>query len=100
MPILLKLTKALAPKTLRFPGGTVGNFYHWEPGGFFESEMASTLNTKLNARNKRNYARLQKLREGKIVFDDFIQLCNHTEYYACRCRKFVDGVVPKRVQHG
>ena len=72
----VELTKALAPKTLRFPGGTVGNFYHWEPGGFFESEMASTLNTKLNSRNKRNYARLQKLREGKIVFDDFIQLCN------------------------
>ena len=72
----VELTKILAPKTLRFPGGAVGNFYHWEPGGFFESEMASTLNPKLNARNKRNYARLQKLRGGKIVFDDFIQLCN------------------------
>ena len=71
-----ELTKALVPKTLRFPGGTVGNFYHWEPGGFFESEMASTLNTKLNARNKRNYIRLQKRREGKIVFDDFMHLCN------------------------
>ena len=46
------LTKALAPKTLRFPGGTVGNFYHWEPGGFFENEMASTLSTKLNRRNE------------------------------------------------
>ena len=29
------LTKELAPKTLRFPGGTVGNFYHWEHGGLF-----------------------------------------------------------------
>ena len=72
----VELTKVLAPKTLRFPGGTVGNFYHWEPGGFFENEMVSTLNTKLNSRNKRNYARLQKLREGKIVFDDFMRLCN------------------------
>ena len=72
----VELTKALAPKTLRFPGGTVGNFYHWEPGGFFESEMTSTLNTRLNSRNKRNYARLQKLRKGKILFDDFMQLCN------------------------
>ena len=72
----VELTKALAPKTLRFPGGTVGNFYHWEPGGFFESEMASTLNTRLNSRNKRNYARLQKLRKGEILFDDFMQLCN------------------------
>ena len=75
-PDFVELTKVLAPKTLRFPGGTVGNFYHWEPGGFFESEMVSTVNPKLNARNKRNYARLQKLREGKIVFDDFMQLCN------------------------
>ena len=70
------LTKRLAPKTLRFPGGTVGNFYHWEPGGFFENEMASTLNTRLNRRNKGNYVRLQRRRNGKIVFDDFMQLCN------------------------
>ena len=75
-PDFVELTKGLAPKTLRFPGGTVGNFYHWQPGGFFENEMASTLSPKLNQRNKRNYVRLQKLREGKIVFDDFMQLCN------------------------
>ena len=70
------LTKALAPKTLRFPGGTVGNFYHWEHGGFFENEMASTLSTKLNKRNKNNYVKLQKRRNGKILFDDFMQLCD------------------------
>ena len=29
-PEFVELTKTLAPKTLRFPGGTVGNFYHWE----------------------------------------------------------------------
>ena len=40
-PNFVELTKALAPKTLRFPGGTVGNFYHWEVGGFFENEMTS-----------------------------------------------------------
>ena len=70
------LTKALAPKTLRFPGGTVGNFYHWEHEGFFESEMDSTLNPKLNKRNKDNYVKLQRRRNGKIAFDDFMQLCN------------------------
>ena len=70
------LTKELAPNTLRFPGGTVGNFYHWEHGGFFENEMASTLNTRLNKRNRDNYVKLQKRRNGKILFDDFIQLCN------------------------
>ena len=75
-PDFVELTKALAPKTLRFPGGTVGNFYHWEPGGFFENEMASTLNPKLNQRNKGNYVKLQKRRNGKILFDDFMQLCN------------------------
>ena len=72
----IALTKALAPKVLRFPGGTVGNFYHWEPGGFFENEMASTLNTKLNKRNKQNYVKLQRRRSGKILFDDFMHLCN------------------------
>ncbi|MYA69362.1 hypothetical protein F4009_06230 [Candidatus Poribacteria bacterium] len=72
----VELTKTLAPKTLRFPGGTVGNFYHWEPGGFFENEMASTLNPKLNQRNKGNYVKLQKRRNGEILFDDFMQLCN------------------------
>ena len=75
-PDFVELTKALAPKTLRFPGGTVGNFYHWEPGGFFESEMASTLNPKLNQRNKGNYLKLQRRRDGKILFDDFMRLCN------------------------
>ncbi len=72
----VELTKTLAPKTLRFPGGAVGNFYHWEPGGFFEEEMASTLNPRLNQRNKGNYVKLQKRRDGKILFDDFMQLCN------------------------
>ena len=75
-PDFVELTKVLAPKTLRFPGGTVGNFYHWEPGGFFENEMASTLNPRLNRRNKGNYVKLQRRRNGKILFDDFMQLCN------------------------
>lgn len=69
------LTKALRPKTLRFPGGTVGNFYHWKTAGFVESEMATTLNAKLNKRNKGNYVKLQRRRNGKIAFDDFMQLC-------------------------
>lgn len=69
------LTKALRPKTLRFPGGTVGNFYHWKTAGFVESEMATTLNAKLNKRNRGNYVKLQRRRNGKIAFDDFMQLC-------------------------
>ena len=72
----IALTQGLAPKTLRFPGGTVGNFYHWEHEGFFESEMASTLNSKLNKRNRENYVKLQERRKGKIAFDDFMRLCN------------------------
>ena len=75
-PDFVELTKILAPKTLRFPGGAVGNFYHWRIGGFLEDEMASTLNPKLNQRNKGNYVRLQKRRNGKILFDDFMLLCN------------------------
>ena len=75
-PDFVELTRVLAPKTLRFPGGTVGNFYHWEVGGFFENEMASTLNLKLNQRNRGNYVKLQRRRNGKILFDDFMQLCD------------------------
>ena len=75
-PDFVELTKALAPKTLRFPGGAVGNFYHWRIGGFLEDEMASTLNSKLNQRNKGNYVKLQRRRDGKILFDDFMQLCS------------------------
>ena len=75
-PDFIELTKTLAPKTLRFPGGTVGNFYHWEPGGFFENEMASTLNPRLNQRNRGNYVKLQRRRDGKILFDDFMRLCD------------------------
>ena len=78
-PDFVELTKALAPKTLRFPGGAVGNFYHWKIGGFLEDEMASTLNLKLNQRNKGNYVKLQRRRDGKILFDDFMQLCNTLE---------------------
>ncbi len=69
------LTKALQPKTLRFPGGTVGNFYHWKISGFLEDEMDSTLSTRLNKRNKGNYVKLQKRRDGIISFDDFMRLC-------------------------
>lgn len=72
----VELTKVLAPKTLRFPGGAVGNFYHWQLGGFFENEMTSTLNPRLNQRIKGNYVKLQRRRDGKILFDDFMALCN------------------------
>lgn len=70
------LTKALRPKTLRFPGGTVGNFYHWRKSGFNKDEMGTTLNPQLNKRNRGNYVKLQKRRNGIISFDDFIRLCN------------------------
>lgn len=71
----IALTKALQPKTLRFPGGTVGNFYHWKTEGFLKDEMGSTLSPQLNKRNKGNYVKLQKRRNGIISFDDFMQLC-------------------------
>ena len=70
------LTKALRPKTLRFPGGTVGNFYHWNISGFRQDEMNSTLSTQLNRRNKANFTKLEKRRDGIISFDDFMKLCN------------------------
>ena len=44
----IALTNVLQPKTLRFPGGTVGNFYHWKTAGFLENEMTTTLSSQLN----------------------------------------------------
>lgn len=69
------LTKALQPKTLRFPGGTVGNFYHWNISGFKQEEMNSTLSTQLNRRNRGNFTKLQKRRDGIISFDDYMEVC-------------------------
>ena len=74
----IALTKALQPKTLRFPGGTVGNFYHWKTEGFLKGEMGSTLSPQLNKRNRGNFVRLQKRRNGIIPFDDFMQLCQES----------------------
>lgn len=75
----IALTKALKPKTLRFPGGTVGNFYHWNISGFRKDEMNSTLSTQLNKRNRGNYEKLQKRREGRISFDDYMKLCQELD---------------------
>ena len=69
------LTKVLQPQTLRFPGGTVGNFYHWKISGFRQDEMNSTLSTRLNKRNRGNFNKLQKRRDGIISFDDYMTLC-------------------------
>ena len=70
------LTKDLQPQMLRFPGGTIGNFYHWEIAGFVQSEMSSTSNEQLNRRNRGNFVRLRKRRNGRLAFDDFMQMCN------------------------
>src|SRR3712207_1749979 len=37
----LENTDILKPQSLRFPGGTVANFYHWKTGGFVEQELSS-----------------------------------------------------------
>ena len=70
------LTKDLQPQTLRFPGGTIGNFYHWKIAGFIQSEMSSTGSEQLNRRNRGNFVRLRKRRNGRLAFDDFMQMCN------------------------
>ena len=73
------LTKVLQPKTIRFPGGTVGNFYHWNISGFRQDEMNSTLSSQLNKRNRSNFVKLQKRRDGIISFDDYMKLCQDLE---------------------
>ena len=72
----IALTESLNPSSLRFPGGTVGNFYHWESSGFYEGEMNTTLSMQLNKRNRGNFNKLRKKRNGIISFDDFMKVCN------------------------
>ncbi|MGA9382253.1 MAG: hypothetical protein WBV73_26125, partial [Phormidium sp.] len=74
-PEFIELTSKLKPTILRFPGGTIANFYHWKISGFIEDELSSTNSENLNRRNLRNYNRLRSRRNGKISFDEFMALC-------------------------
>lgn len=65
----------LQPLMLRFPGGTVGNFYHWAEEGFRLEEMDITRAASLNQENLDRYWSLQNLRKGRLSFDDFMLLC-------------------------
>ncbi len=74
-PNFITLTAKLKPKNLRFPGGAVANFYHWKTSGFIEEELNSTNSSDLNNRNRQNYRKLVNRRNGKISFDEFMELC-------------------------
>ena len=78
-PEFITLTSKLKPKTLRFPGGTVANFYHWKTSGFIKDELTSSNSSDLNNRNVQNYTRLVSQRNGKISFDEFMELCRKLE---------------------
>ncbi|WP_177418948.1 hypothetical protein [endosymbiont of Lamellibrachia barhami] len=65
----------LQPVMLRFPGGTVANFYHWAEEGFRLEEMDITRAASLNRENLDRYQSLQSLRKGRFSFDDFMVLC-------------------------
>jgi hypothetical protein len=74
-PEYTTLVSKLKPRSLRFPGGAVANFYHWKISGFIENELSSTNSPNLNNRNIGNYRKLVSRRNGELSFDEFMELC-------------------------
>ena len=73
---IIDLVSVLRPTVLRFPGGTVANFYHWKQAGFNRKELETAGSDKLNRRLTKDYEKLQSMRKGILSFDDFMALCN------------------------
>lgn len=71
----VKHISALKPRLLRFPGGSESNIYHWKTSDFNEAELESTLNKALNNTHRANVQRLRS-RGARLVFDDFMALCD------------------------
>lgn len=72
----VQLTRQLGPGMLRFPGGTVGNFYDWRNDRYYD------LPPEVAARHKGPamwQASLDANRGGHVGFDDFISLCRASD---------------------
>ncbi|MBW2072025.1 MAG: hypothetical protein JRI89_12330 [Deltaproteobacteria bacterium] len=74
-PEFIRQTAKLKPTILRFPGGTVANFFHWQQGGFIKAELKSSASKELNRRLLRQSGHLYAVRPDGIRFDDFMELC-------------------------
>jgi hypothetical protein len=77
-PELIELTRPLHPQWLRFPGGTVANFYDWERQRFDEEALTSSASEKLNVRNERSLAQLEARGDATVSFDDFMAFAGAT----------------------
>lgn len=77
-PVIRAAIADLKPGVLRFPGGSVANFYHWQTGKFDVGDVDEETGTKLEARTAGNISRLQQRRGGVVSFADFMALCNQT----------------------
>lgn len=79
-PPLVAEVAALVPELIRFPGGSVANFYHWngQPGNLNLAEVQSSNSAALNSRMLAAYNDLQSRRGGILSFDDFAALCQTT----------------------
>ena len=65
---------ALAPQSLRFPGGTYANFYHWKLDGADKNEVKKVPDKRLRNTMLFNLKQLN-MDSGKVVFDDFMSAC-------------------------
>lgn len=78
-PAFVRNIEKIRPAMLRFPGGTVANFYHWKEEGFRKQEMYSTTSKKINESNLEKYTSLKRSRNGKLSFNEFMRLCTQYE---------------------
>jgi len=68
----------LGTSLLRFPGGTVGNFYHWKTGKFDIGNLDGPEGARVNALTTANARRLQA-NGGTLSFDDFMIACQRAK---------------------
>ncbi|HBE01571.1 MAG: hypothetical protein A2096_01340 [Spirochaetes bacterium GWF1_41_5] len=70
-PELFKAVRELKPAYLRFPGGSAGNWYHWETDGFKDEEVAYQGHNW--GRSYMPFAQIHG--DGKLGFVKFLEFC-------------------------
>lgn len=73
-PFLAEQAKGVRPAALRFPGGTVSNYYHWHLKGISSEEAQAVHSPRIRARLVHARKTL-KMTGNRLDFDQFMALC-------------------------
>jgi hypothetical protein len=78
-PVFQASVADLHPGVLRFPGGTVANYYHWQTGKFDAGDADDGTGPKAPGAPSGALKKLDQKRGGVVPFADFMALCirNH-----------------------